>query len=140
MTTIKQKLVAKEITENNRTSISKAMRKSGYAPSTATKPSNLTKSKGWNELMEKYLPDNELLETHKRALKAQKQIGALILIDKDGKVISKENEGMIEVDDTTNQLKAVELGYKVKKKLGPETLQQFNLGGEMSIKFIEDDK
>ena len=126
MTTIRQKLVAKEITENNRISISKAMKKVGYAPSTATKPSNLTKSKGWNELMEKYLPDNELLETHKRALKATKIHGS-------------PTEPDYEVEDIPTQLKAVELGYKIKKKLNPDTLQQFNVGGDMSIEFIRDE-
>lgn len=120
MTTIKQKLVAKEITENHRKSISKAMLKIGYAPSTASKPSNLTKSKGWNELMDKYLPDDELLSVHKKALHATKIHGSL-------------TEPDCIVDDIPTSLKAVELGYKVKKKLSETNV---NISGEKVIAIL----
>lgn len=50
MATLKQKLALKKITENH-TSISKAMLEVGYTAQTAHKPSNLTESKGFKELI-----------------------------------------------------------------------------------------
>lgn len=117
--TLRQKAAIKEVMENHG-SISAAMRKVGYKPKTAKNPKNLTTSKAWMELMDEHLPDSSLLEKHKEALNATKQIGAQILIDKDGETITKENEGMIEVPDQQTRLKAVELGYRVKGKLRPE--------------------
>jgi hypothetical protein len=69
MATEKQKAVVREITENHR-SVSSAMKKVGYKSSTATKPSNLTKSKGWAELMEQYYPDDKITKIQNKLLKA----------------------------------------------------------------------
>lgn len=111
----------------------------GYALSTATdQPKSVMKAKGWKELTDKYLPDDELLGVHKRKLYAKKQIGAQILIQHDGVVLNKDDEGMIEVDDNMAQLKALELGYKVKGYLKDVNLNQFNMG-EMTLQFIRDD-
>ena len=117
--TFKQKTAIEKVVENHG-NVSKAMREAGYDDTTAKNPKNLTESKAWVQLMEDHIPDEDLLIPHKEALKAVKQIGAQILIDKDGKTISKENEGMIEVADHATRLKAVELGYRVKGKLRPE--------------------
>ena len=97
--TIKQQLAVKEIIENHR-SVSGAMRAVGYKPTTATVPGNLTKSKAWPELLEKFLPDNKLLKTHDEALQATKW---------------NDFTGEREPDHTT-RLKAVDMGYKVKNK------------------------
>jgi len=119
MATVKQKLAAKKIIENHG-NVSKTMVEVGYTPATAINPSNLTESKGWNELMERYLPDDEVLIEHQKGLHATKPIGALVMVKKDGEkeVVYKDNEGVIEVDDTMTRLKAVELAYKVKGKMG----------------------
>jgi len=117
--TLKQRKAAKKVVENHG-NVSRAMIDAGYKPATAKNPKNLTQSKAWTQLMEQYLPDDKLLEKHDEALDAVKSIGAQILIDKDGKTISKENEGMIEVPDNRTRLKAVELGYRVKGKLRQE--------------------
>ncbi len=118
MSTIKQELAVKEIIEKHR-SVSAAMKKVGYKPNTYSKPKNLTKSKAWPELMEKYLPDKDVLEEHRKGLHATKPIGALVMIKQgDGKdVVYKDNEGVIEVDDTPTRLKAVELAYKIKGRI-----------------------
>ena len=127
MSTFKQEQAVKEITENHR-SVSAAMKKVGYKPNTYSKPKNLTKSKAWPELIEKYLPDDEVLAEHQKGLHATKPIGALVLIKKDGEkeVIYKDNEGVIEVDDTPTRLKAVELAYKVKGQLNNGTSVNIN--------------
>ena len=113
-------LVAKKITENHG-NISKTMREVGYSENTAKKPSNLTNSKGWQKLMKTRLSDDKLTRVHDEALNANKQIGAQILINGRGEVISKENEGMIEVPDHQTRLKAVELAYKIKGRLHSDT-------------------
>lgn len=117
--TIKQKTAIEKVVGNGG-NVTKAMIEAGYSPNTANTPQKLTESKAWMELMDEHIPDNVLLIKHKEALDAVKPIGALILIDKDGKTVSKENEGMIEVPDQVVRLKAVELGYRVKGKLRPE--------------------
>lgn len=122
--TQKQKALAKKILKNPSLTMKDAMLEVGYAPNTAIAPQNVTESKGWAELMEKYLPDEKLLDVHEQGLEAMKPIGALVLVrnGKDGKPeqILKDNEGMIEVPDHATRAKYLELGYKVKKKLGNE--------------------
>jgi len=88
-------------------SIGEAMRGAGYAPATAKNPKELTTSKGWNELIEKYLPDEEILTVHKKALHATKIHGSLTEPDRT-------------VEDIPTQLKAVDLSYKVKGRLSNE--------------------
>ena len=118
--TIKQKTVAKDILENTGKPVSQAMLDAGYAPSTAKNPDELTDSKGWQELMNKHLPDDKLLTKHEEALEATKWN------DFTGE---REEDHMV-------RLKAVDLGYKLKRKLGPEILQQFNTE-KMEIEFIK---
>ena len=67
--TIKQKAAFKKTMENNG-NVSKAMREVGYSPNTAKNPQTLTNSLGWEELLEKYLPDAELGQVHSNLLKA----------------------------------------------------------------------
>lgn len=103
MATIKQKLAVVKIMENHG-NVSKSMREVGYTGATAENPSNLTESKGFQELMEKYLPDKELMEVHKKGLKAT--------------IVRFTPEGdMIKVEDFATRHKYLETGYKVKGKL-----------------------
>lgn len=125
MPTLRQKKASK-LVENGRT-MGEVMVEAGYSPITATHPTKLTESKGWQQLMDKYLPDDEILAVHKRALHATKIHGSLTEPDK-------------EVLDIPTQLKAVELGYKIKHKVGPETLQQVSVGGDMTLEFIGGEK
>ncbi len=66
-TTIRQRLVATKIMEN-RGNISKTMLQAGYSPKTAKNPKNLTNSRGWQQLMDKFLPDQKLLQVHQELL------------------------------------------------------------------------
>jgi hypothetical protein len=118
--TTKQVLTAKKLMENNGV-VSKAMIAAGYSKETAKNPQQITRSKGWKQLTKQFLSPDILTKKHAQMLEAKKQIGAQILINADGKVISKENEGMIEVDDNQTQLKAVELGYRVTGLLHSDT-------------------
>ena len=134
MPTVKQKKAIKELVGNGG-NVTKAMKDAGYSPNTANTPQKLTESKGWAELLEKYLPDDKLLAKHDAALEANKIISANITY---GEANEKTND-FIEVPDEVTRLRAVELGYKVKKRLGPEVLQQFNAGGDMTLEFVDPD-
>ena len=68
MVSVKQKLAYKKVLTG--TSITKAMREVGYAPSTAATTGKLTRSIGWQHLIEKNLSDKALLRVHKEGLEA----------------------------------------------------------------------
>lgn len=116
--TLRHRKLAKNL--GNSKSIEEAMLKSGYAPTTAHQQKNVLESKGWNELVEKHLPDDKLLAKHEEALEATKWND-----------FTGERE-----EDHVVRLKAIDLAYKVKKKLGPEIMQQFNTE-KMEIEFIK---
>ena len=65
--TTKQRLAASKMQETAG-NVSKAMKLAGYSESSAKDPQRLTRSKGWQQLMEKYLPDKKLLSVHKELL------------------------------------------------------------------------
>lgn len=76
----------------------------GYSLSTATKqPPSVLKAKGWEKLIEAYLPDEKLAITHSEALEANKIHGT--------------DDNFIEIPDHQIRLRAVELGYKVKGRI-----------------------
>lgn len=123
MTTLKQKKATTLIMESHgKLPVSRAMLEAGYDPTTAKNPKNLTESKGWKELLEKHLPDNRLLEVHNEALDAVK-------------IVSSHTEPDYTVPDVPTRLRAVELGYKVKGKLQPDTAPLEP--GEMRVQFRE---
>jgi hypothetical protein len=50
--------------------IGKILEEAGYSKEVSSSPTLVTKSKGFQELLEKYLPDDLVLETHTNLLKA----------------------------------------------------------------------
>lgn len=63
--------VVQKVRKGTKVSISKEMRDSGvYSESMSKKPDKLTKSKGWNILLETHLGDDLLAETHHGLLKS----------------------------------------------------------------------
>lgn len=103
--TTKQKIAAKKFLENPSQPFNKIMREAGYSENTVVDPTNLTNSKGWQEIMEAHLADEKLFTVHENALDATKP---------------SPTNPRLEVPDHVVRLKAVELGYKVKKRLGPD--------------------
>lgn len=126
MPTQKQKKAVEKIVENHG-NVSRAMMEAGYDPTTAKNPSNLTNSKGFQELMEQYLPDTKLFLKHDELLQATKQLSA-----RNGKDANAETDDFIEVPDYQVQVKALELGYKVKGKLSQPSVNVLNQG-EMNM-------
>ena len=121
--TLKQKLAFKKVVEGS--SITQAMKDVHYSDSTAKRTNKLTNTEGWKELLNQYLPDDKLLKTHDAALQA-----------------TKWNDFTGEREEDHNiRLKAAELGYKIKGRLGETAIvQQFNVGGEMALEFIDKDE
>ncbi len=106
--TIKQQLAAKKIAENHG-NVSAAMLAVGYSKNTAKKPSNLTQSKGWTELMEEYLPDSLLAKVNQDGLVAMKQLGV-----RTGKDATAASNDFIEVEDLPTRHKYLETALKLK--------------------------
>lgn len=121
MPTLRQKRVAKLVATGS--SVAEVMVQAGYSPKTARAPSKVTESKGFKELLNQYLPDEKLFAKHDEALEAEKW---------------NDFTGEREADQSI-RLRAVELGYKVKRILGPDVAQQFNVAGSMGIEFIKTD-
>lgn len=104
MATLKQKQVLKLIAENHGKPVSKAMEEVGYKYNTAKKPSNLTRSKGWAELLEEFLPDSKIIKALDEGILATKWRGSFTEPDK-------------KVEDYAVRAKYTELALKVKGKL-----------------------
>lgn len=91
------------------------MRKVGYSAQTAKDPSKLTKSKGWKELMEEFLPDSLLAEKHKELLTVPIKIKTKTR--KMGDAIVEET---IEAVDAFAISKGLDMAYKLKGAYEPE--------------------
>ena len=101
MATLKQKLAVKEITEKH-ISVSKAMLNVGYDKVTAAKPQNLTKSKGFKELIANMgVSDEDLAEILSGGLRATK-------------IITSPSEPDREYPDWATRHKYLETGLKMR--------------------------
>ena len=109
MATIKQKKAFKLVETGRNTG--EIMVAAGYSPKTAKAPTKLTKSKGWEELMEQYLPDKLLASKHKELLEIPKKIRTFIKGD-----LTSEYEEL----DSNAISKGLDMGYKLKGKYAAE--------------------
>ena len=132
MVTIKQKLVANKIVENHG-NISKTMREVGYSYNTAKKPGNLTNSKGWNELMEEYFPDEHLAKRHKD------------LLDKEEVVVKNNNKtGKVDIIktgqiDPQSVSRGLDMAYKLKNKYAPDKLTIIDPNDDLTDEQLEEE-
>ena len=131
MVTLNQKRVFEKVREKvvkgGKISVSKEMR-GIYADSTAKRPNKLTKSKGWEKLMNKYIPDELLAEKHKELLTVPK----IIKTTKRGEYVDSEES----LD--TNAIKAgLDMGYKLKGKYQAEKVEH---SGEIEHELKADEK
>jgi hypothetical protein len=125
MATLKQKKAIKHIVEGD--SVSKAMKKAGYAEDVADNPSKLTKSKAFTEWLEKVGYDDEILAIRLReGLDATKTV----VMGKDG------NDSFVDIQpDYAERRKNVELGLKLKGHMNSADTN-INLNFR---KFVEED-
>jgi len=100
MPTIRQKKAFIRVL--NGSTISKSMVKAGYSETTASTTGKLTNTKGWKELMDKYLPDDKLAKVHNDGLKAMKK---------------EEGE---KVEDYQTRHRYLDTAYKLKGSYAPE--------------------
>lgn len=105
--TIKQKRAFKEVGVNGG-NISKAMVAAGYSVEVAKRTDKLTNTKGWQELMEEYLPDELLTKVHVEGLAATK-------------IHTSHTEPDQLVPDFSTRHKYLETGYKIKNKIPEES-------------------
>lgn len=70
--TLKQRKAMKALVENGG-SVRDAMRKAGYSEAMIKTPSKLTKSKNWQDLLEEALPNDFVMDQHKKLFN-QKQV------------------------------------------------------------------
>lgn len=110
MPTFRQKLVASKLVENGG-NMGKAMVSAGYSPNTAKTPGKLTRSKGWQELMDSLFPDELLLKKHRELLEAKK----IIIEYRNGTA-----EVIAEEIDFNTVVKALDMAYKLKGNYSPK--------------------
>lgn len=114
----------------------KILKNAGYSDSIQTTPSKVTKSPSFQRLMDKYLPERSLLKKHKQLSNAShldKFIFPNSVTDEEIRQTIEEIPGakLIKVQrnaqwarayymiaDNRTQMDALELAYKVRKKIG----------------------
>jgi len=134
MPTMKQKLAFKKTVENGGF-VSPAMKNARYSPAMAKNPQKLTKSKGWHELMNEFLPDDSLILVHAEGLMANKVISVKIV----GAKANEATDDFIEVPDHPIRKQYLELAYRIKGRLGVDTqINQFN-ASDMTLEFSNRD-
>ena len=133
MATEKQKKAVEKVIEN-RGNVSQAMRDAGYSEASAKNPSNLTRSKAWEQLLDKHLPEKMLAQKHKQLLDAKRldhmvfpvatpkdEIKAMLrsvgCTARKFQVSETQIHCWFWSPDNGAQAKALELGYKLRARL-----------------------
>lgn len=130
------KKVFEKVLENHGKDIGKAMIEEGYSPNTAKTPQNITETKSWEALMDEYIPESLIAETHKEAFSANRTISARIVYGKDAKGADSQTDDFIDVPDWQTRMKATELGYKVRGKLTDKSeIKITDLKGLMEVNY-----
>jgi len=128
------KRVFEKVVENNGFNVGKAMIEEGYSPNSAKNPKQVTESKSWEMLMDKYIPESLILKTHKEAFEANKVISARTMGN-----ANENTDDFIDVPDWQTRTKAVEIGYKVRGRFTDKSeLTIKSLKGLINVK--ENDK
>lgn len=128
------------ISNSKQTSMYKAMIDAGYSHSYARSCTQMTETKEWNLLIDKYLPDNLLATTHGDLMIARKLDYMLFtpeikdediyeMLTSQGVMIKKIVHGVAGthvwffLPDNKIRKDATELGYKVKGKMAAEIIE-----------------
>lgn len=105
MATMRQELAIAKIAETGG-NVGAAMRAAGYSKVSSNTPAKLLKSKGFEELMKKHLPDSMLARVHSDGLKATKY---------ESQLTGRGESELVEVPDYAVRHKYLDTAYKVKK-------------------------
>lgn len=106
---MKQQMVAENLLDNAG-NVSKTMLKVGYSPKSAKDPQRLTKSKSWPELLEKYFPDDKLLDKHNEILDSEDSLPRLRALDMAYKLKNKYPATAVDVSGTVAVVNVVKFG------------------------------
>lgn len=112
--TVKQKVAFREVVKGS--TLTAAMRKANYSPSTAKRTNKLTNTKGWQELMDTFISDEKLAKVHNEGLRATNPFN---------KIVGRDSKGaptyeMVKVADYSTRHKYLESGYKIKGRHAKE--------------------
>ena len=131
MPTQKQLLAAQKIVKN-KGNVTKTMLEVGYSEKTARTPQKLTASKGFQDLMEDYLPNEDIIKQHSQLLNKTKII--TYRTKKTGKVKTYDT-GEI---DAPAVISALNMAYKLKGLYAPDKFQEVNQFADMSDEELEE--
>lgn len=106
MATEKQKAAFEASLENNG-NVSQAMREAGYSDNYAKNPQDLKKSKGWQELLDEYIPEDLLQQKLKEGLDATRTLR------------SSDGGDLAEIDFVTRH-KYLDTAFKLRGSYAPE--------------------
>ncbi len=102
--------VKEQLENTGKVSVSKAIRDAGLPAVTQKNPQQITRSKGWEELMKEHIPESLAIETHKSLMKAthldQMTFPALKKPKKPKVNLNKDEEDDYEeiIEDDTEQI------------------------------------
>lgn len=135
--TDRKKKLAKLFVENSSKSEGELIRAAGFSNNYSKQPSNLKKTKSWQKLMSKYVPEEDLAKKHKQLLNASNVIDSFIfpnsLSDAEIKTTIEKTPGCVFIrtkrnaanahayfykPDNNTQFRSLELGYKLHKRIG----------------------
>jgi hypothetical protein len=112
MATQRQLSAIKKVVESGgKKAVSKAMVEAGFSEQYARNPKKLTKSKAWEKMMNKHLPDSLLAKKHKELLTVPVKRRTYIKGD-----LQSETEEL----DSQAVSKGLDMAYKLKGKYAPE--------------------
>lgn len=131
MPTLKQKKAFEAVGVNGG-NVSQAMKTAGYSEEVSKRTDKLTKTKGWQELMEEFLPDDLLAKVHQDGLNATRVISAVIT-DKEA---NGGTSDFVEVPDYAVREKYLVDAYKLKGSFAPE--RSVNLDVKTTAKEIRE--
>lgn len=127
---LRQKELAKYMSDNVGISMSQAMKDLNYSESYSNSPHRLKRTKTWKKLMKECLPNSKLVRVVSEGLDANKVISARVIVNKsrptsqaDGElpVANSQTDDFIEVPDHAVRHKFVETALKMKGKLIDKT-------------------
>lgn len=145
MATARQHRAVKKTIENLRKSkpesMGKVLRDSGYPYSSSTVPNQITKSKGFQELMEQYLPEENVIREHGNLLTSSRHENYIFPRDENDKVIKEIVEAisgckLIRIrqnntakrayywcPDNNSRKDAIDLAYKLRGRYKPQQVE-----------------
>ncbi len=123
MSTPNQKTVFRTIIagvrKGEKISVSGAMRKAGYSDHTARQPSKVTRSKGWQELTNEYLPNERLLKCVDGLIQGDQWRERATGLDMALKI-----KGLYKMGDKIANLNVVEISQTESEPLDEETKKE----------------